>query len=53
MSNQNYICPKCGNTLLMANKMLHDLKCTEQRPATYENILSQMYILALMDIIMI
>jgi hypothetical protein len=25
----------------MANKMLHDLKCTEQRPATYENILSQ------------
>ena len=41
MSNQNYICPKCGNTLLMANKMLHDLKCTEQRPATYENILSQ------------
>jgi len=41
MSNQTYNCPKCGNTLLRANKMLHDLKCTEQRPATYENILSQ------------
>ena len=41
MSNLTYNCPKCGNTLLMANKMLHDLKCTEQRPATYENILSQ------------
>ena len=41
MSNLTYNCPKCGNTLLMANKMLHDLKCTEQRPATYENILAQ------------
>ena len=41
MSNQTYNCPKCGNTLLMANKMLHDLKCTEQRPATYDNMISQ------------
>ena len=36
-----YKCPKCQNTLLVSNKMLHDLKCTEENPATYENILSQ------------
>ena len=36
-----YKCPKCQNTLLVSNKMLHDLKCTEENPATYESILSQ------------
>ena len=34
-----YQCPKCFNTLLVSNKMLHDLRCTEENPATYENIL--------------
>ena len=34
-------CPKCQNTLLVSNKMLHDLRCTESNPATYENIISQ------------
>ena len=34
-----YKCPKCFNTLLVSNKMLHDLRCTEENPATYENIL--------------
>ena len=34
-----YKCPKCSNTLLVSNKMLHDLRCTEENPATYENIL--------------
>lgn len=36
-----YKCPKCQNTLLVSNKMLHDLRCTESNPATYENIISQ------------
>ena len=36
-----YKCPKCKNTLLVSNKMLHDLRCTEENPATYENILRQ------------
>ena len=35
-----YVCPKCQNTLLLSNKMLHDLRCTESNPATYEKILS-------------
>ena len=34
-----YQCPKCLNTLLVSNKMLHDLRCTDENPATYENIL--------------
>ena len=34
-----YKCPKCLNTLLVSNKMLHDLRCTIENPATYENIL--------------
>ena len=34
-----YKCPKCSNTLLVSNKMLHDLRCTEENPATYENVL--------------
>ena len=34
-----YQCPKCFNTLLVSNKMLHDLRCTEENPATYENML--------------
>ena len=34
-------CHKCKNTLLLSNKMLHDLRCTEENPATYEKILSQ------------
>ena len=34
-------CHKCQNTLLLSNKMLHDLRCTEENPATYEKILSQ------------
>ena len=37
--HQVYQCPKCFNTLLLSNKMLHDLRCTEENPATYENIL--------------
>ena len=41
MSNQYYVCPKCQNTLLYSNKMLHDLRCSAQMPATYDNILSQ------------
>ena len=36
-----YKCPKCKNTLLVSNKMLHDLRCTEENPATYENVLRQ------------
>ena len=36
-----YQCPKCFNTLLVSNKMLHDLRCTVENPATYENILRQ------------
>ena len=36
-----YVCPKCQNTLLLSNKMLHDLRCTEKNPATYEKILSE------------
>ena len=27
-----YQCPKCFNTLLRSNKMLHDLKCTKESP---------------------
>ncbi len=34
-----YKCPKCHNTLLVSNRMLHDLRCTEENPATYENVL--------------
>ena len=40
MSSQ-YKCPKCGNILLSSNKILHDLKCTEKMPATYDNIINQ------------
>ena len=36
-----YKCHKCHNTLLVSNQMLHDLRCTEDNPATYEKILSQ------------
>ena len=35
-----YKCHKCHNTLLVSNQMLHDLRCTEDNPATYEKILS-------------
>lgn len=34
-----YKCPKCMNILLVSNKMLHDLRCTIDNPATYENVL--------------
>ena len=34
-----YQCPKCFNTLLISNKFLHDLRCTKENPATYENML--------------
>lgn len=37
--NKVYQCPKCYNTLLVSNKLLHDLRCTVENPATYENIL--------------
>ena len=37
--NEVYQCPKCYNTLLVSNKLLHDLRCTVENPATYENIL--------------
>ena len=36
-----YKCHKCHNTLLVSNQMLHDLRCTEDNPATYEKIISQ------------
>ena len=36
-----YKCHKCHNTLLVSNQMLHDLRCTEDNPATYEKILSK------------
>ena len=36
-----YKCPKCLIILLVSNKMLHDLRCTRENPATYENILYQ------------
>ena len=33
--NKIYECPKCHNKLPISNKMLHDLKCTKERPAEY------------------
>lgn len=33
--NKVYECPKCHNRLPVSNKMLHDLKCTKERPAEY------------------
>ena len=39
MFHHVYKCPKCNNTLLVSNKMLHDLRCTYENPATYENVL--------------
>ena len=33
--NKVYECPKCHNRLPVSNKMLHDLKCTVERPAEY------------------
>ena len=30
-----YECPKCHNRLLYSNKLLHDLKCTKERPAQF------------------
>lgn len=33
--NKVYECPKCHNRLPISNKMLHDLKCTKERPAEY------------------
>ena len=39
MFHHVYKCPKCSNTLLVSNKMLHDLRCTYENPATYENVL--------------
>ena len=33
--NKLYECPKCRNTLPISNKMLHDLKCTKERPAEF------------------
>ena len=41
IQHQVYQCPKCFNTLLVSNKMLHDLRCTFENPATYENIMIQ------------
>lgn len=41
IQHQIYQCPKCFNTLLVSNRMLHDLRCTIENPATYENILRQ------------
>lgn len=32
MSENNYECPKCHNVFPMANKMLHDARCTESKP---------------------
>lgn len=37
-SNKVYQCPKCFNKLLYSNKMLHDLKCTRQRPADFSQV---------------
>jgi len=35
MSDKVYECPKCHNRLPVSNKMLHDLKCTKERPVEY------------------
>ena len=32
MSENNYECPKCHNVFPIANKMLHDARCTESKP---------------------
>jgi len=32
MSANNYECPKCHNVFPLANKMLHDARCTESKP---------------------
>ena len=34
-SNKIYECPKCLNRLLYSNKLLHDLKCTKERPVQF------------------
>ncbi len=34
-----YKCPKCMNIYLVSNKVLHDLGCTKDNLATYENVL--------------
>lgn len=34
-SSRVYECPKCHNKLLLSNKMLHDLKCTKERPVKF------------------
>ena len=30
-----YLCPKCYNILPISNKILHDLKCTKERPVAF------------------
>ena len=30
-----YQCPKCFNILPISNKILHDLKCTKERPVEF------------------
>ena len=32
MNVNNYECPKCHNVFPLANKMMHDLRCTENNP---------------------
>ena len=32
MAENNYECPKCHNIFPIANKMLHDARCTESKP---------------------
>ena len=32
MNTNNYECPKCHNIFPAANKFLHDVRCTEDRP---------------------
>ena len=34
-SSQVYECLKCHNRLLYSNKMLHNLKCTKERPVKF------------------
>ena len=31
----SYQCPKCFNILPISNKILHDLKCTKERPVQF------------------
>jgi len=45
-SQDNYICEKCGHTLLKSNKILHDLKCINSQrinPINFSNNIYENY----------